>query len=189
MLRTPIRLLTSAAVVAAAALALVVPEARAQRREATLDHAGSVGFIAALGEGYSTSEVASCPACASTRVIVGFGTLLDVGGTIAVGERSSEIALRLRLERLAPAPGEALLLGYRQYFGREEWKTFFSLDGVGTFRPIRTIGARAALGLMRELSPVLGVYGDFGAAFGIGGGRRFGVEFAVGLQARSYLLE
>jgi hypothetical protein len=90
---------------------------------------------------------------------------------------------------LTPDPGEALLAGYRQYFGSEEWKTFFSFDLEGTARPIKSLGARASLGLMRELSEVLGAYADAGASFGFGGGRRFGVELGVGLQARSYLLE
>ncbi|HCF59530.1 MAG TPA: hypothetical protein DFS52_16245 [Myxococcales bacterium] len=184
--RRRIRALARAAVLAA----LLVPAmAGAQRSEVSLDHSGSLGLLAGAGAEFSTTEVAACLACEPTETFVEVGAVLDLGLTAAIGREGNELALRLRLIRLTGAVGEALFVGYRNYFGRDEWKTFAAFDLMGTLRPIQAGGVRAAFGVMYDLSPILGLYGEAGASFALGTGRRFGVEATLGLQGRSYLLE
>ncbi len=174
----------------AIALALAAPAAAsAQEREVALDHAGSVGLIAAAGPEWGTFEIGRCPTCQIDRVLAGFSVLLDVGGTVAVGQEGSELALRLRLVGASELRGVAAAFGYRHFFGFEELKTYFSFDLLADFAPALAGGARASFGAMYELSPVLGLYSEAGASFALGQGRRFGAELTFGLQARSYWLQ
>lgn len=154
-----------------------------------LDHQGSLGLVAAVGAEYASLVLADCVGCPATGLVADTALALEVGGTAAVGDAGSEFGLRLRLSRLSEASGESVLLGYRRYSGPDEWKTFFAFDLVGTFRPSKTLGARAGLGVLHDFTPLFGLYADAGVGFGLGAGRRFSVDLLVGLQARSYLLE
>lgn len=174
---------------AIAALVMVPGLAQAQEREATREHNGSLGAFAATGPEYSALVVGDCLFCAGTRTITGWSSILDVGGTLSVGQSGSEIVLRGRLVSLSPARGESLLLGYRRYFGKDELKTFGSFDLMGTFRPVQTLGARAGFGAIWDFSSIMGLWLDLGGSFGVGQGRRFGAEMSVGFQGRTYLLE
>jgi hypothetical protein len=169
--------------------ALGAGEARAQQRVATLDHAGSVGLLLGSSLEFSTTEIADCVTCGTERAFATFSPVFDLGGSLAIGDEGNELIARLRLVRFSEASGETLLLGYRGYFGFEEWKSYFGLELQGTLRPVRTVGARASIGVMYELSSLFGLWAEAGSGFGLGGGRRFGVDLGLGLQARSYLLE
>ena len=179
----------------ALALLLAPSPGRAQDRQTTLEHNGSLSLFATLGAEYSALVVTDCDTCTDAsgnshpKSISGLNSNLDVGGSIAVGQSGSEILLRGRFTFLSPAWGGSVLLGYRKYFGKDEFKTFVSFDLMGTFRPVKTVGARAAFGVMWDFSPIMGLWVDAGGTFGLGVGRRFGGELNVGFQARSYLLE
>ena len=187
------------AVLAAASLGCA-SAAHAQERELTRQHDGSVSAFVGLGGEFSSIVVADCFFCTGSsvnpdgtikraRTIDGPDAILDVGGSIAVGQSGGEFMLRGRLVFLSPARGESLMLGYRKYWGKDEIKTFVSVDLMLTFEPVRTIGVRPGFGLMWDFSSIMGVWIDAGGTFGIGWGRRFGGEITVGFQARSYLLE
>lgn len=163
--------------------------ALAQQPEVSLEHSGSLGLLAGAGAEFATTESANCLTCRPTETFDDVGAVLDLGLTAAIGREGNELALKFRLIRLTPAVGEALFFGYRNYFGRDEWKTFAAFDLMGMLRPIKAGGARAAFGVMCDLSPIFGLYGEVGASFALGAGRRFGVDATVGLQGRSYLLE
>jgi len=170
-------------------LALLVAAPASAEEVASLEHTGSVGLFVAVGPEWATTEVAPCLTCRSDKVAAGFGALLDLGGTIAVGSEGSELAAKLRLVRLAgEGNGEAALVGDRRYFGRDELKSFFSFDAQLFWRPTVVGGARAGIGGMWDFSPLFGLWLETGASFGLGQGRRFGVELGLGLQGRSYLL-
>ncbi len=164
-------------------------EAMAQEREYSLDHAGSVGLIVGVGPEYSGSIKADCLFCLGEQTLIGVSGLFDIGATVAINQEGDEIVLRGRLVRLSSSNGESLLLGYRKYFGRDEIKTFASLDLQASFRPVKTLGARGSFGVMYDFSPIFGIWLDGGGSFGFGYGRRFGLETTIGMQARSYLFE
>jgi hypothetical protein len=168
---------------------LPAPPALAQAREASLDHSGSLGLLVGVAPEWGTFELSACPTCEVDRVLGGYSALLDLGGTMAVGQEGSELALRLRLTLLSALRGAAVQFGYRHFFGRDAFKTYFSFDLRSDLAPALTVGARAGFGAMFELSPLVGLYAEPGASFGIGQGRRFGAEFFVGAQFRSFLLE
>jgi hypothetical protein len=92
-----------------------------------------------------------------TAPIAELSAALDVGATMAVGESGSDMVLRGRLVFLSAARGGSVLFGYRKYFGRDQVKTYASFDLQGTFRPVKTLGARAGFGVMYDFSPLLGV--------------------------------
>lgn len=175
--------------VALAALLLGPMCAYAQGREVTLEHGGSVGLFAAAGAEYSSLVLNDCVFCLRGKTLDGPNALLDVGATLSFTQTSSELLLRGRLAFLSPARGESLLLGFRKYWGRDEFKTFAGLELMGTFRPVQTGGARVGFGAIWDFSPIMGLWAEAGATFGIGQGRRFGAEITLGFQGRSYLLE
>ena len=180
---------TLAAASLGAALLVVSASAPGQEREAFREHTGSLGAFATLGGEYSALVVSNCVFCSTGKTIDGFDAILDVGGTLAIGQSGSELLLRFRLVFLSHARGESILFGYRKYFGRDEIKTFASFDLMGTFEPVLTGGARAAFGVIWDFSSIMGLWVDAGATFGVGQGRRFGAELNIGFQARTYLFE
>ncbi|HEY3448997.1 MAG TPA: hypothetical protein VGK67_21730 [Myxococcales bacterium] len=189
-----------AAAVLATAFLVSSPAARAQERELTREHDGSLGAFATLGVEYSSIVVADCFFCTgssvdaggayhSARTIDGPDAILDVGGTMAVGQAGGEFLLRARLVFLSPAKGISAFLGYRKYWGKDEFKTFVAADLMVNFMPTVTFGARPGFGVAWDFSPIMGMWAEAAGTFGLGWGRRFGAEFTIGFQARSYLLE
>jgi hypothetical protein len=164
---------------------------QAQKRELSLEHNGSLSLFAATGVEWSAVTITSCnpasPPCPNNLNY--FNSVVDLGGTIAVGQSGSELVLRGRFVWATPSWGGSLLLGYRKYFGKDELKTFVGFDLMGTFRPVTTGGARVGFGAIWDFSPVMGLWAEAGGSFGLGVGRRFAAELTIGFQARSYLLE
>jgi len=171
------------------AAVLVSVPAGAAERDLSLEHEGSVGLFLAAAPEYSALTLGDCVFCTGDRSIVGVNLVTDFGATIAVGGWGSELLLRFRYVSLSTAKGESVLFGYRKYFGRDEIKTFVGLDVQFTFRPVITLGARAGFGVMWDFSPIMGLWAEVDGSFGVGLGRRFGAELAIGFQARSYLLQ
>lgn|GEM_PF-1359599 len=153
----------------------------------TLEHAGSLGLIVGVFGNYESIERADCLTCETTEVLTGMGAALDIGASLGVGWEGAELTLRLRLTRLGPASGEAILAGFRSYFGRDEWKTYASFELAGHIRPIAAGGARAGFGVAWDFSPIFGLWAEAAAAFAFGKGRLFGAQVGLGLQARTYL--
>ncbi len=166
----------------------------AASQDVRLDHRGAVGLLLGVG---GLRKDASVPIENSWRGSV------NVGVTFAFGYREQEIVIvastsMTRTEVIVNAmTGERaygfgidgiLWGGYRTYFG-EEWKTFVDLDlSVGVV-PGFTAGPRVGIGLMRELSSVMGLYTTLHAQLGFGSALVFRAELAVGVQLRSFLLE
>lgn len=160
-------------------------------RYLSLEHAGSLGLIAGLFGNYESIERAACLTCETSEVLTGLSASLDLGASLGVGWEGAELLLRLRLTRLGEAKGEAkgeaIFLGFRSYFGRDEWKTYVTFELAGHFRPIGAGGARAGFGVAWDFSPILGLWAEAAASFALGQGRLFGAQFGLGLQARTYL--
>ncbi|MDR0967000.1 MAG: hypothetical protein LBM75_10990 [Myxococcales bacterium] len=161
--------------------------AEATPRYLSLEHTGSLGFIAGAFGNYESIEKARCLACHTTEILSGPSASLDVGASLAIGWEGSELTLRLRLTRLGDVPGEAIFLGGRSYFGRDEWKTYVTFELAGHFRPIGAGGARGGFGVAWDFSPIFGLWAEAAASFALGQGRLFGAQFGVGIQARTYL--
>ena len=156
-------------------------------RQFSLDHAGSLGLIFGAFGSYESIERATCLTCETTAILTGPSLSLDLGASLAVGWEGAELLLRLRLTRLGDAPGEAVFVGFRHYFGRDAWKTFASLEVGGHFRPIAAGGARGGFGVAWDFSPLFGLWAEAAASFALGEGRLFGAQLGLGLQARTYL--
>ncbi|MGC4114069.1 MAG: hypothetical protein QM765_05305 [Myxococcales bacterium] len=192
----------SALLVVSAVLALLLacPSAFAQEKEFTREHDGSLGGFATLGVEYTSIVVADCLFCTGSstdangvvhpaKTIDGPNMVLDVGGTLAVGQAGGEFLLKARLNFLSPAKGLSAFVGYRKYWGKDEFKTFLSIDVLANFMPTVTFGARPGFGVVWDFSPIMGMWAEAAGTFGLGWGRRFGAELTVGFQARTYLLE
>lgn len=171
------------------AASLVAAPVRAGERVLSLEHDGSVGVFLTAAPEFSSLTLSECVTCITTSVVDGFDLVNDLGVSISPEGWGAELLLRFRYVSLSRAKGEAVLFGYRRYFGRDEVKTFMELDLHATFRPVLTGGARAGFGVMWDFSPVMGLWADLAGSFGVGRGRRFGAELAIGFQARSYLLQ
>lgn len=178
---------------------LVCPGASpAQERELTREHDGSLGAFAALGVEYTSLVIAQCFGCTGSSYengvyhladsISGPDLVLDLGGTLAVGQPGGEFVLRGRFVSLSRAKGVSAFLGYRKYWGKDDFKTFIAIDLMANFMPTVTFGARPGFGVAWDFSSIMGLWAEAGGTLGIGWGYRFGLELTVGFQARSYLL-
>lgn len=185
------RLLTALILALAGLIAAEAP-ARAQpapapARSPSLEHAGSLGLIAGVFGNYASIERADCLTCETAEVLTGASASFDLGASLGVGWEGAELTLRLRLTRFGQAKGEALFLGFRSYFGRDEWKTYAAFELAGHIRPIGALGARAGFGVAWDFSPIFGLWAEAAASFALGQGRLFGAQLGLGLQARTYL--
>ena len=143
--------------------------------------------MAGISGNYGSLERSACPTCETDQVVTGWEGSLDLAGTLAAGWEGAEFVLRFSLTRLGQRPGEAVSLGFRHYFGKDEWKTFLSLEALGVIRPLGAGGLRGGFGAAWDFSPVFGLWAEFSAVFALGEGRFFGARLGVGIQARTYL--
>ncbi len=173
----------------AASLLLPVTGAVAQEREVSLDHSGSVGVIANAGPEFSYAILAECLTCDRREALSALSLLFEIGATVAPWHEGDELLVRFRWMRLSRAVGEMAMVGYRSYFGSDELKTFVELDAQAAIRPQLAFGLRPALGVMYELSPLVGLSFEAGVSIGLASGLRVGFEALVGIQGRTYLLE
>jgi len=163
----------------AVATFLVTVPAVAQER---WDHRGSLGVFITPG------------VAAAGRVGLTTGSdfrprfLTDVGGTIALGDDGDELRVYGRV--LWPQPLIAAgAVGYRGFFGRDRWKTFFDLELMADVAPLFNFGPRVGMGVVYELSSIVGISAGVGAHFGAGSTFLFVADGQLSLQFRSYLLE
>ena len=155
----------------------------------SLDHGGSLGLSVGAFGNYSSSEKASCLTCETSAVATGWSGSLDIAASVGIGWEGAEFFVRFELQRLGQVPGENLSLGLRNYFGREEWKTFLDLEAVAAFRPVGGGGLRGGFGVIWDFHPLFGLWAEARAAIILGHGRTFGAQLGLGLQFRSYLFQ
>ena len=167
------------------------PRAPAQRPAYvySLDHGGSLGLQLGFFGNYTSSEKGACLTCETDSVSTGWSGSLDIAATLGIGWEGAEFILRFQMMRLGSLPGESIGLGFRNYFGRDEWKTFLDLELLGAFRPVGGGGIRGAFGVIWDIHPLVGIWSEAGASIVLGRGRTFGAQFGVGIQVRSYLFQ
>jgi hypothetical protein len=168
-----------------ALLTAALAAAPALAEEQRYDHRGSIGFQAVVGGEYRT---AIQPTTGANNAD---GPLLDVelGGSIAVGYDGDELHLSARLGLLDGLPDIGVFFGFRNYFGKDQWKTFLDLDLAGHFLPHIVGGVRFGVGLQWDWSPVIGTYLTLAGQIAFGQALRFGGELLLGFQFRTYVLE
>ena len=132
-------------------------------------------LFAGSGLGYSTST-------ASGGAKTGAGLLLDVGGSLTVGDDQDEVFLAARGGLGEPGRGGVLLGGFRGVFGRDEWQSFLDLGAQVRLFSGTWAGPRLGFGLRRSLTDRLSLYGCLGLSLGFGSGLRVDTEASIGLQ-------
>ena len=148
-----------------------------------LDHRGALGLEVGAGYEHASVLLVQDPANLDAGRLT-----LDLAPTFGVGTEGNELVALIRLVR-GPDWGGALAFGYRAYFGRDEWKTFFQGSIKADTAPHLAIGADANAGAMFELSALFGLFAQIEVSVEGGHGLRIGLGASAGFQVRSYLLE
>jgi len=161
-----------------AALAAANP---AHAEETRLDHRGALGLSLGVGVEHA-SLVFRTDALDATRLT------LDLMPTFAVGTEGNELVGLVRGLR-GPDWGAALGFGYRAYFGRDAWKTYFQGLLKADTAPHLAGGVEAGFGVMHEFSALLGVFAQAELSVEVSSGVRVGFGASAGIQARTYVLE
>lgn len=168
----------------AATLCLAAPALAEER----LDHRGALGLSLGAGVEHASTQLFSAANPADVKLADATRLVLELDPTFAVGTEGNELVATLRFLK-GPDAGGAVGFGYRGYFGRDEWKTYFQGQLVADSVPSFALGVSAAFGAMYELSPLAGLYAQAGASFEVGANLRVGFELTGGLQLRTYVLE
>jgi hypothetical protein len=150
-----------------------------------LDHRGAVGLTLAVG---LEKQDASISHPTGDQRPDDLGVALRVMPALSVGDNGNELQLDLRLFK-GTNLGYGLGVGYRGYAGRDELKTFFELGVRADSRPAWAVSGVAGIGLMYELSQLIGLFASGEVAVGYGSALRFSAALFGGVQLRSYLLE
>lgn len=135
----------------------------------------TLSLLGGPGLGYTNSIRGS-------RAETGPGLLLDVGGSLSVGDDQDEVVLVARGGLGKAGRGGVLLGGFRSVFGRDEWQTFFELGAAVRLFSGTWAGPRLGFGLRRTLTDRLSLYGGLGLSLGFGSGTRVDTEASIGLQ-------
>ena len=135
----------------------------------------AVSLLVGPGLGYTT-------AIRGETARTGPGALLDVGGSLTVGYDQDELFLLARGGFGEAGKGGVLLGGFRSFFGREQWQTFFDVGASVRLFSGTWVGPRLGFGLRRTLSDQLSIYGGLGLSLGFGSGMRVDAEAFTGLQ-------
>jgi hypothetical protein len=147
------------------------------------DHRGSLGLLFGPGVAFKDEVVGG------QIVDDSFRFPLYLGATMAVAYAGNEVLA----ESITTFGGAHVdfggAVGFREYFGEEQVKTFFTLEAAFHITPTFTAGPRASFGIQYDMLPMMGVFALFAADVGLGGGVRFSAETAVGIQLRTYVLE
>ncbi len=155
------------------------------RAEERYDHRGALGLTAAVGGEFVTavSGVGTGEA--------GFRLPLELGGTFSVGDQTELRAAARLSPGLGPitALGASFYAGIRNFFGYEQWKTFFDLELAVHVTPYLAIGVRGAFGVQFDFLPIMGVYAQLGGQLGGASSLRLSFEVMAGMQFRTYLFE
>jgi hypothetical protein len=135
----------------------------------------ALSLLVAPGLGYTS-------AIRGSQGETGPGALLDVGGSLTVGDERDEVFLVARGGLGEAGRGGALLGGFRSVFGQDEWQTFFDLGLTVRLFSGTWAGPRLGFGLRRTLTDRLSLYGGLGLSLGFGSGMRVDTEASIGLQ-------
>ncbi|MFL5344725.1 MAG: hypothetical protein ACJ8AT_08020 [Hyalangium sp.] len=139
------------------------------------EHHRALSLLGGPGLGYTN-------AIRGSGAETGPGLLLDVGGSLTVGDDQDEAFLVARGGLGAAGRGGVLLGGFRSVFGRDEWQTFFDLGAAVRLFSGTWAGPRLGFGLRRTLTDRLSFYGGLGLSLGFGSGMRVDTEASIGLQ-------
>lgn len=151
--------------------------------EERYDHRGAVGLLVG-GAGHRAEAIRY-----GTFADAGWRTSLHLGATVGFTERGDELVAFVRGQFLGPLPNASLYVGYRSYFGPDQWKTFADLGVAVYVAPLALVGPRVAFGLQYDFTSLVGAYAGVGAQAGFGQGVRIEGELVLGVQLRSYLLD
>ncbi|MDC0707817.1 hypothetical protein POL68_04985 [Stigmatella sp. ncwal1] len=152
-------------------LLLAAPRAQGQYYESHRE----VSLLGGLGLGYSD-------VIRSKRGATGVAGVLELGGSLTVGDDRNEVFLLTR-GVLGPSGSEGVLLGgYRSFFGDEDWQSFVDLGASLRLFSGTWVGPRLGFGARHTLSDHLSLYGGFGLSLGFGSGLRWDAEAFTGLQ-------
>lgn len=153
--------------------------------EERYDHRGSIGLLVSVGGEYKTAinPTGALPTDDGPRLDA------EIGGTLAVGYDGDELKLLGRVGFFGPIPDVAVIFGFRNYFGKDQWKTFMDLDLAGHFTPHLTGGVRFGIGVQWDWLPIAGTYLTLAGQIGFGQALRFSGELLLGFQFRTYVLE
>jgi hypothetical protein len=135
----------------------------------------AVSLMAGPGLGYTA-------VISGDQAKTGPGLLLDVGGSLTVGYDQDELFLLARAGLGEAGKGGVLLGGFRSFFGRDAWQTFFDLGASVRLFSGTWVGPRLGFGLRHTLSDQLSFYGGLGLSLGFGSGLRVDAEALTGLQ-------
>ncbi len=135
----------------------------------------ALSLLVGPGLGYAS-------AIRGSRAETGPGVLLDLGGSLTVGDDRDEVFLLARGGLGEAGRGGVLLGGFRNVFGQEEWQTFFDLGVAVRLFSGTWAGPRLGFGLRRTLTDRLSLYGGLGLSLGFGSGMRVDTEASIGLQ-------
>jgi hypothetical protein len=129
-----------------------------------------------LGPGASYTELIR----RSDDAVSGADAHLDLSGTRTVGYDGDEVFVLLRGG--LRGPDLSIGGGYRSFFGRDAWQTFFDLGVL--VRPFSGpwLGPRVALGVRHTFSERIAIIGGLGLTLGFGSGLRGDAEAFTGVQ-------
>ncbi|WP_224240989.1 hypothetical protein [Hyalangium gracile] len=135
----------------------------------------AVSLLVGPGFGYTN-------AIRGDRAETGPGVLLDVGGSLTVGDDRDELFLLARGGLGEAGRGGVLISGFRSFFGLDEWQSFFDLGAAVRLFSGTWAGPRLGFGLRRTLTDRTSLYGGLGLSLGFGSGMRVDTEASIGLQ-------
>jgi hypothetical protein len=141
------------------------------------EHPRALSLLVGPGLGYTNAISGS-----REMALTGPGLLLDVGGSLTVGDDQDEVFLVARGGLGEAGRGGVLFGGFRSVFGRDEWQSFFDLGATVRLFSGTWAGPRLGFGLRRTLSDRLSLYGGLGLSLGFGSGMRVDTEASIGLQ-------
>jgi len=174
------------ALVALVAVLVLAPATARADFPPRLDHRGALGISPEVG-----GEEADFLRVQSNDVQASVSTRLTLGLelTLGLGTEGNEIVVLGRYLYNRSDPGGAAGVAYRGYFGRDELKTYFQGGIKADTAPRFAIGPWAQLGVMYELSSLVGVFAQAELSAEISQGIRVGLGISGGVQFRTYVLE
>lgn len=157
-------------------LALALPGSAGAAEDVDSPYGERRALSLILGPGASYTERIN----SDDDALAGADAHLDLSGTRTVGYAGDELFVLLRGS--LRGPDLSIAGGYRSFYGRDAWQSFFDV-GLAV-RPFSGpwVGPRIALGLRHTFSERIAIIGGLGLTLGFGSGLRGDVEAFTGVQ-------